>query len=63
VLFQLRKEAKFGLLLINYGYQIPKFRNEQDKFLQQLSQHWQFTTPKIKPNPNPDFLGNPLRNN
>jgi D-alanyl-D-alanine carboxypeptidase/D-alanyl-D-alanine-endopeptidase (penicillin-binding protein 4) len=57
-----KERGQIWFTIINYGYQIPKFRNEQDKLLQQLSQHWQFTTPKIKLNPNPDFLGNPNRN-
>jgi D-alanyl-D-alanine carboxypeptidase/D-alanyl-D-alanine-endopeptidase (penicillin-binding protein 4) len=48
--------------VINYGYQIPQLRREQDRLLQQLSNHWQFTKPDVKPNPDPDFLGNPTRN-
>ncbi len=57
-----KERGQVWFTIINYGYQIPKFRQEQDQFLQQLSQHWQFTTPDLKPNPNPDFLGNPIRN-
>jgi serine-type D-Ala-D-Ala carboxypeptidase/endopeptidase (penicillin-binding protein 4) len=58
-----QERGQVWFAIINYGYQIPQFRKEQDQFLQELSQHWQFTHPEIKPNSNSDFLGNPNRNN
>ncbi len=56
-----KERGQVWFAIINSGYQIPKFRVEQDNLLQKLSEHWQFTNPEIKPNPNPDYLGNPKR--
>lgn len=49
--------------LLNYGNDIMGFRRDQDRFLQDLANHWQFTPDFLPKNENlADFFGNPQRN-
>ncbi|WP_267384132.1 D-alanyl-D-alanine carboxypeptidase [Cyanobacterium sp. uoEpiScrs1] len=56
-----KERGQVWFSIINHGYNIERFRVEQDRFLQRLAEHWQLThvlsTQKTKP-----YLGDPQRN-
>jgi D-alanyl-D-alanine carboxypeptidase/D-alanyl-D-alanine-endopeptidase (penicillin-binding protein 4) len=58
-----QERGKVWFTLINSGSGIERFRAEQDKFLQELANHWQLT-PEVTLNTQTGdvFLGDPQRN-
>ncbi len=47
--------------IINHGYNIDRFRVEQDRFLQRLAEHWRLTNVSSNQKTEP-YLGDPQRN-
>ncbi len=59
----LDKERRVWFTIINSGWQIPHFRKQQDQLLQQLSQHWDYTSERFAQGSDSQvYLGDPARN-
>ena len=60
----LQDERKIWFAIVNSGWQIEQFRQEQDKLLQKLAHHWQLN-PTLTQRSLPEkqvYLGDPQRN-
>ena len=56
-------ERRVWFTIINSGWQIPHFRNQQDRLLQQLTQHWNYNPENFaKGSESQVYLGDPARN-
>ena len=59
----LDEERRVWFAIINSGWQIEYFRQQQDQLLQQLTQHWNYTAGEFaKAAENQVYLGDPARN-
>ena len=60
----LENDRRIWFAIVNHGWQIPQFRQEQDKLLQSLASHWQLTSQDRGrlSRSNRVYLGDPDRN-
>ncbi|HHP7230136.1 MAG TPA: D-alanyl-D-alanine carboxypeptidase [Xenococcaceae cyanobacterium] len=60
----LDQERRVWFTIINSGWQIEYFRQQQDQLLQQLTQHWNYTAGELaqEESENQVYLGDPARN-